>query len=219
MVEILVGIVIGIATNLAAWWFLFHLIVPKLTFSVSISKIPAPKNENERSGFKYRIKIQNSGKRGVIDVDVMARLRIRGISNISKTNWHVINMPISSEGKVYKIPRILSIKNKSAHTHTLKLLINNVPEIQHNLIYPKKIRDKAKKHTLVLEDLLSLGTESNIQIIAFGYDEFSGTRKIFVSKRYILNDIKVGSFYSKGLEVNVVRHEEAEFNGDDDKDG
>ena len=40
-----------------------------------------------------------------------------------------------------------------------------------------------------------------LELIAFGFDSFSGARKMFRSKRYTLADIKDGGFSKVGLGV------------------
>ena len=49
--------------------------------------------------------------------------------------------------------------------------------------------------------MLTLGAQTTLDTEAFGYDEFSGTRRLFLSKDYTVNDIKVGPFDQGGLTV------------------
>jgi hypothetical protein len=221
MAEFLFGFVLGIATNLLSWWILSHLIVPRISFSPQISKTRTHKTQGDQSGYKYRVKIENSGRRAAIDVEIIARLRVKGIGGFPKTNWHIVNIPLSTHGdKSYRIPRILPVKKGLARRHTLRLLINEVEEFRTSLIYPEAIRKKAEEGTLLLEDLLTLGSAANLQILVFAYDEFSGARKLFVSKRYTCGDIKEGPFDRKGLEVKELPtkeqgNEEADLEEDD----
>lgn len=200
-IDFLFGIIVGIGTNLLSWWILFHLIVPKTSFSPDISKVSINQSKGDMSGYKYRIKIENSGRRAIIDVRITARLRIRGIGSFPQTNWHIVNIPLSSDGDSYEIPRLLPIRKGMTRRHTLRLLINNANDFQTNSIYPESIRKKAKNSELLLDDLLKLGNKANLQVLAFGYDEFSGTRKLFVSKSYSLADIKEGPFDSMSLNI------------------
>lgn len=48
-----------------------------------------------------------------------------------------------------------------------------------------------------IEDLLSLDNNVKLVVQLFGYDEFSGARKMFISKPYTLKDIKHGTFDHK----------------------
>jgi hypothetical protein len=54
-----------------------------------------------------------------------------------------------------------------------------------------------------LEDLLRLGDRAYIEVQAFGYDEFSGTRKLFQSDRLTKQDIHEGVFSKDSLSVKV----------------
>jgi len=192
--SILIGLFIGVGTNLIAWWILFHYIVPKIHFSPSISKIPTKDN---KLGYKYRIKIQNSGKRSIIDVELRARLKIKGILD-NPQHWRLVGIPLSKNMIVNNFPIIKPAKQKTSG-FAIQIYINDVDEFSELSIYPEDIRKKSKEGSLLLEDLLSIGSETNLQIFVFGYDEFSGSRKYFESIFYTINDIKEGPF--DGLKI------------------
>ena len=69
--------------------------------------------------------------------------------------------------------------------------------------YPEEVRQKFQEKSLLLEDVLLLGHDTKLRVVVFGYDSFSGARRIFESRLYGLNDIKEGRF--KGLQI-VVEH-------------
>lgn len=192
--SILIGLFIGVGTNLIAWWILFHYIVPKIHFSPSISKIPTKDN---KLGYKYRIKIQNSGKRSIIDVELRARLSIQGLLD-NPQHWNLVSIPLSRNTIVNKFPIIKPAKTKTSGW-AIQIYINNVEEISQLSIYSEDIIKKSKEESLLLEDIMSIGSETSLQIFAFGYDEFSGSRKYFESKSYTINDIKEGPF--DGLKI------------------
>jgi len=219
MDEFLFGFVLGIATNLLSWWILSHVVVPQISFSPQISKTCAHKTPCDQSGYKYRVKLENSGRRAAIDVEIAARLRVKGMGAFAKTNWLIVNIPLSTHGNSYRIPRILPVKESLARRHTLRLLINEAEEFR-SPTYPEAIRKKAEERTLLLEDLLTLGSAATLQIVVFAYDEFSGARKLFVSKEYTCSDIKEGPFLRKGLEVKELptkeQRDESGLEEDDD---
>lgn len=192
--SILIGLFIGIGTNLIAWWILFHYIIPKIHFSRSISKIPTKDN---KLGYKYRIKIQNSGKRSIIDVEFRARLSIKGLLD-NPQHWRLVSIPLSGNTIVNKFPIMKPAKQKTSGW-AIQIYLNNLDEFSQSEIYPEDIRKKAKEKSLSLEDVMSMGIETNLQIFAFGYDEFSGSRKYFESESYTINDIKEGPF--DGLKI------------------
>lgn len=72
---------------------MFKILVPKIEFSDQISKLKC--NENN-SGFKYRFKFENAGKRDIIDVQILIRLRIEGLRKENPRNWEVVYTPTST---------------------------------------------------------------------------------------------------------------------------
>jgi hypothetical protein len=196
----ILGFAAGLTINLLSWWILFRYIVPRIDFSSAISKLPDPLGENDRSGFRYRIKLQNGGRRGIIDVELAATLRIEGLAE--GVNIEIIQIPWSPDReKRAHIVRLPPAKPGIKAARVLRLFINSVEQFHTRQIYPENIRRKAEQRALTLEDLLALGTRAWLQISAFGYDEFSGARKLFVSKSYTLSDIKAGQFQLRGLDV------------------
>ena len=47
-----------------------------------------------------------------------------------------------------------------------------------------------KNGKLTLEDILDLGSSAFIRVYIFGYDKFSGSRRVFLSKKYFLEDVR-----------------------------
>ena len=175
----LVGIPLGILTSLVAWWVLFHRIVPKIEFSPDISKFYF-----QNLGMKYRIKFRNSGRRGIIDMEVFPILRIRGLNHQLPDNLFNIRLNTSLINN-----RISNLKENRVIT----LLPENTPKFGEN-IFPEYIREKYQSKELNLEDLFKIRNDVKLVIEVFGYDEFSGARKLFSSKPYTIKDIQYGTF-------------------------
>jgi hypothetical protein len=55
--------------------------------------------------------------------------------------------------------------------------------------------------TLQLEDLLDIGSEADLQVFIFGYEGVTGTRKLFESPKYTIDNIKNGGFDPFGVDV------------------
>ena len=198
--SISIGFLFGIIASLLAWWFQSHLIVPNIQFSPFIGKIPSVEN---KSGYKYRIKLENSGKRSVIDIEIMARLRIKGLGDFPN-NWRINYIPLEGLGITYRIP-VITRKNEKKSGHIITFDVNEVVEFKKLERYPASIKRKAKENTLLLEDVLNLGSEANVRIEAFGFDEFSGARKFFKSKFYTIHDIREGRFHN-GLDIKKLNN-------------
>lgn len=161
------------------------MIVPKIEFANDISKLPD--NEGGAS-WRYRIKFKNTGSRALVDVQVIARLSIKGLTH--PKNWTNITLPVnwSGESKV-EVPRLSKKNNR-----IIRLFISHSHVLRKSPTFPPEIRNKANNEQLLLEDIYLLGADTKLVIWVFGYDEFSGSRKLFRSPDYFLANIKEGHF-------------------------
>jgi len=185
---LIVGVLIGIITSFAAWWILFRYFTPRLLFSYEISKIAA---SGTNTNSTYCMKLVNSGRRQIIDLEMVARLRIRGVDSRAPKNWHIVELKINRN----KIPKV-----KPGGDATILVYPIDLVEFQ-RMIFPDEIQLNAPKPDLSLEDLLGLGTAAELRLMAFGYDGFSGARRYFESHDYNADSIKGGFFEFEGLHV------------------
>jgi len=202
MSQFILGFLVAVVTNIFSWWILARYLVPSIDFSHSISKRPRVKTKRDAAPFGYWVKMENRGRRSVIDLELIVRLRINWPSDYLPNTWTTFNVPLSeSGGDTYRIPRILPVSKGKHVRHNIRLFVNDLNEFRDKPFYPRHIKLKAKKRALLLEDIMSLGPTPTLQVLAFGYDEFSGARKLFMSNLYTLDDIKEGLFCSDSLEV------------------
>lgn len=198
-----IGLVLGLGTSFFSWWVLFHKIVPKIEFCPYISKIPRGKD----GGFSYRIKFKNTGKRAIIDVQCTARLVVDWEG--TKKNWTVAYIPLNSSGdRKTELPKV-----GKGGSRVLYFYLKDITTFKISHKYPDEFREKASENTITLEDILALGEKSEIKIYVTGYDEFSGSKKVFESKYFSVSDIKNGVF--KDLDVvseHSCREEQSENN-------
>jgi hypothetical protein len=203
VINIIIGVFVGIFTNLLAWWILFHGLSPSLRFSPSINKNSRNPTPGNKTKYIYRIRLENIGCRNIIDLEIMARLRLKGMESYPKDLSQIVYIPLGSNGEtVHKIPYILPAK-KNGSKPILILHVEIQEEFKNPNNYPKNIVNKAKIKTLLLEDVLRLGKNSYLQVIGFGYDEFSGSRKIFKSRKYTLKDVQYGGFAQNEKDVRL----------------
>ncbi len=179
------GLIIGFVTSFISWCILFHGIVPKIQYSKKISKFSRPTN----AGIRYRIKFQNSGWRDVIDINLIGILSIEGLDRKLPHNTFTFHIPIGASN-IPNLPR--------SRSGVQRFLLDKVDDIS---LFPPNIRDKFQNQTLQLEDLLSLGTHASIKVHALGYDSFSGSRKLFTSPSYTLDDIGDGPYEKDSLKL------------------
>jgi hypothetical protein len=165
-----------------AWWILFHRIIPQVEFSPNISKY-----DFNEIGRRYRIKIRNAGKRGIIDLEVFPILKIRGLNPELPDNWLLITLNTSLNN--YHIANL-------KENRIISLFPENIDKFASNS-FPANIRDKYQNKELTLEDLMSLNNDVKLVVLIYGYDEFSGARRLFESRPYYRKDIKYGTFDHK----------------------
>ncbi len=86
-----------------------------MRFSDYISKTEYPKIGRDKSGFRYSVKFENSGRRTIIDLEVMARLSIPNlIPNRKRT--HVFLVPLNPDGNLsFRWPESLPLGKTDNH--------------------------------------------------------------------------------------------------------
>lgn len=196
--QLLIGIIIGIITggisSYGVWYYVVHILVPKIKFSDHISKTIGS-NGNP----VYKIKFENCGKRKAIDLQINTRFRVKGLVTNAPHIWKVAYIPYSHDRRE-QIPFLSPVEKKqNAMRETIPLLLNEAAFNQN--IYPEEIRDAYNNQSLTLENLFAMGTIQKLQVNVFCFDEFSGSRKLFTSKVYSLDDIKSGPFERTSLKI------------------
>ena len=173
MLEIAAGFLLGIVASVSVWYVLEHLLVPRVEFLPAIYR---SKTQENPSGYKYRVKFRNIGRREILDFELFAKLRLRGVS--STANWRAVYIPIDDS----RIPRIPSHR-KSGKRLAVQLLVSEIPDHAAAFL-PSELKSARDNGSLTLENLMAFGNEGTLEIVGFGYDAFSGTRKVFQSKVY-----------------------------------
>jgi hypothetical protein len=273
----IIAFVLGIIGSFIFWWIMVH-ITPKVKFEEYISKRRASNGETP-SGVKYLIQFWNSGWRDIIDVEISARLVIKGIRRSYPRNWSSYSIPLGYEKKpqMYRWPikkkfaewpilknfrksrirrklRKISIsviriyressiarklqncpllkrleekrnlRKKSSPKHQTRLDVHKIEELQeadYRSFIDRMLREKQeisqeledfgildavhlRENPNLLEHLMKLRRFAYLEISIFGYDKFSGTRKLFVTT-YELKDIKKADFYGNEHEVDEIK--------------
>jgi len=170
---ILGSLMIGVISSFIVWWFLNHLLVPNIIFPSIISKVKL----KDSVGYKYRIGFWNIGFRDVIDAEIIFELTAKALDKEIQTNTSHIRFNMNK-------PNIPIIKKKKDRW-SLKIDTQNLPtqldDYKDNFVLEKFLEEKNAK----------------VHVIIFGYDRYSGSRKVFESKRYTHKDIKEDIFHKK----------------------
>ncbi len=193
LINQLVGLLLGIGGSLIAWWILFHAITPELIFSKQISRI---KVDDEPGGIAYRVKFENAGRRSIIDLSIVAKLRIPGLNPQRPSSFETTYLPVSFLGQFPYVPSTRLRGNR----HLIRIRVKKEGEFE-RAVYPTEIKDMAKKGELTLDDLLLINSQATVQLIAMGYDAFSGARKYFLSHEYTAADIISKPFKKNSIDI------------------
>ncbi len=181
----LLGIPTGVLASIAGWAILFRAIVPRLSFSPVISKV---ERREQPLHFEYRVKLLNSGRRGVLDLRISVRLFLRISAHADVTTVTEFAL---SKNSIPRLPR-------ESRAQIISLDVDRTEPFA-DFPFPKEIRDKYSSGDLALEDVMRLDPNARIKVLIFGYDEFSGARRLMESQYYSLEDVVVGPFERNSL--------------------
>lgn len=183
--EQLVGFVLGIIGSLLTWWIFARWLVPKVRFEDVILIRPSP----DGSGVpRFMIKFYNDGRRDLIDVSITAILQIQTRKGSDK-HWANCRLAFHRDGSIqHGIPLVPRGASR---------LVTLYPRYSQQLRFEQRFsahcHAKFDAGTLDLRDVLIDGAdrelEVRLRIFLFGFDSFSGARKLYPSKFYTRADL------------------------------
>lgn len=192
LLQYILGIILGVGSSLVAWWVLFHCITPNIRFADGVSKTESSESP---CGFVYRVKFENAGRRTIVDLEISACLSIVGLRADRPRNREETYLPVSFQGKI----PVFGPAKKTGHRALIRVWPQKREEFGRS-VYPEQIRHKSEQDTIMFDDLLGLGTDAWLELTVTGYDEFSGARKVFVSRGFRKKDIIPYPFVRESLE-------------------
>jgi hypothetical protein len=193
------GFILGLLGSFIFWWLFAHLLVPKVRFADEIRVVD---RRDGKPGQRYLIKFWNVGSRHLIDVQVIANVSIQTKVG-GKNSWSTSRIAFHQDGSIdHQMTAIPSGANRVCALHAACSA-----RIANNAWFSERVRDKCKDGTLGISELLSDGEsrdlEVKIRISLFGYDKFSGTRKLFQSKNYYSSDLDFSRVADADIEMSA----------------
>jgi len=194
---LVLGSLLGGGASFLVWWVVTHLLVPSLSYSKAISRITITVDREER--VQYRIKLANRGKRNIIDVELFVRLYLHvspGTRTITVVNVKLSQprLPLMPYGGLMKIIKLLPERTEAFSKHP----------------FPEHVWASYATGSLSLEEVLALDARARIQILGFGYDSFSGSRRLW-QQEYKASDVHERLFKSGSLELKEATNTEPEI--------
>lgn len=176
--EVALSFIFGVISSAVVWYVVTHVMKPALTFSEKLVRI------DYKDKPRYTVRIFNAGRREVIDVRPIIRLRIKGLlPDIS--HWKNIDLELD-EAKCANIP-----KKKHGHLDSRGFWFFPGDTEEFSAAYfPDTIKKKKEEGLLTLEDILETGDNAYIIVYVFCYDAWSGVRKLYISNEYRRKNIE-----------------------------
>ncbi len=178
---LLLGALAGVFFSYLWWWYQTHKLVPKISFSPEMAEY----NLDSKNRL-FLCKFQNSGKRDIVDLEVIVRIGIKEYMGASGWAFHTVVSNAS------RIPRLSQGKMRRVRCHDTRVPVKYIDE-------PSVSLKSAINNCKDLKCILNLGTDATVRVHVFGFDAFSGSRKEYASPKYRIGDIRKGTF--EGLNV------------------
>src|SRR3954470_3838629 len=181
----LVGCLLGIAGSILTWWIFAHWLVPNLRFEEKVLIRPSRTGQ----GWRYFVKVSNRGRRDLIDVTFSAIASIQTRANSDK-HWASCHLAFHQTGETeHHVPllpvgrnRLLTLR--PAHSDQLLFEGTFSSDVHAG------VRDRSLNLPQLLGDGESRGLRVKVRVYVFGYDRFSGARKLFQSPEYETGDLQ-----------------------------
>lgn len=184
--DLLLGFVLGLAGSFLYWWVFSHIIVPKVEFSPTILRRPGKRDPNIP---RYLIKFWNRGRRKIIDISIVATVSIQTKPQ-SDSSWSISRLAFHRDGFLdHSIAMLPPGANR-----LIVVLPSYSDRITFDGNFSEDVRNAVLNRNLDLLSLLNDGNDRNlvvrVRVHLFGYDSFSGARKLFSSKFYTAADVE-----------------------------
>jgi len=168
------SLVLGALGSYVVWWLLNHKWLPTVRFGAEICRYSVGQEQA-----LYVCAFENSGRRKMVDVEVMTRVGVKKFND--------------SDSWIY-----FSIKSNASQVPVIepgrRALVRVFDERQQPAYIdepPPSLRAKLDS-CRTLEDIFMLSAAVEVRLHVFGYDSFSGVRHHFESPSYSRNDIRSG---------------------------
>lgn len=195
MSPITVGVVSGVVSALAVWWFWTHYMSPKINISEKIGK-DEDKQRNRGCGFAYTIKWENARKRPMEDVRMEGNVFIPRL--LGKVRNKIVPIPLSVD-KILRFPPASS-RIKPNRIIVLELDDEDCVQEFSSGIYPDYLRDLAGRRELSLEAILRVEKNCRFRFYIRSVDSVSRTARVFW-RQYYLEDIVRGRFEPRSVKM------------------
>lgn len=186
--SIITGFLCGLLSSIIVSFVWYKLLVPHIKFT---NKICRYKSTSKDDVYTYKIKFRNIGKRSIFELKLYCVLYLQ---NLKSQNYiHTVYLNLSYDFK----PVFKSRGKKAVNPDGLVRICLNDTNTRNEFIrplYSAEIQYKAFSGKLTIEDLLKINDNAYIIFYIIGFDAFSGSKRLFESKKYTIDDIHIGKY-------------------------
>lgn len=191
MLAHIVTFVLGVVASVLVWLFTTKFSQVKIVFP---QEIFGDTHFHDNSMYHYNIEVTNVGRRELIDLHMQAKITIGGADkrNPGLRNFALLNLDYFCNYPSLPYKGAQDKAGPQICTGRLIYAINMEGAYYEfaKIFYDEDIRKKAKAKTLELNDVFNTYPDAAIQFYLFGYDAFTGARKMYKSKYYCKSDIR-----------------------------
>lgn len=186
------------------WRLSFKYSNIEIIFSDKLEKRKDVRDGKENQ-YRYRVRISNVGKRDLFEVYLIAKMTVK--TNDGRTN--TTYFPVGEESTIPVLVKRFDRKKRNEFKEFYKetgirrrntvysygLYINEMAYNEYSKnFYEESIIEKARKKTLVIDDIFQVYPGASLTIFVFGNDSVTGARRKYQSKEYTAKDIVKGRF-------------------------
>ncbi len=178
--SVVAGLPVGLLTSL----LLLHGVRPKLRWREEIECRPTTDGQPED---EYAVSFRNAGWRAATDVQVYARMRVRGLRGAKR--WLVFEVPTNNRVIPYVEPSKRPFRRERGRRRVLVLQLRDVR--QGDLLrLPVEVADGIRSGALAIPHVLALGLESELLLDVICSDALSGARHVSSARPLTAGDIR-----------------------------
>lgn len=191
IVDVLLGVAIGVVGSFVAWLISFRLIAPSIAISPEISRLAPPAGYG--SQHLYRVKVRNRRRwRRAIDLEFSCAFVLSGIYEGRPDNLGSFPVPLDELAS----PRLLPRSNRIAW-----IRLHEALELQERL--PPALQALFDNGSIRLEELLSLPS-AQIRFFVRCNDSFSGAPRL-EERSYKAGCVALGPFAKDSVNIDEMR--------------
>ena len=187
IMEISIGVMIGVIATLVTLLLFHWIIAPKVSFSTDIRAVWLKISKRP----SYSIKMRKHGVVDLIDTQIRCTLFVRDVEKKGATLWNFYRIPTSHSDS-------LIAPNGTRIIH-LNLNDANVANIDNFTYFKRHLKIGRPDVGVRFEDFFMSYNEVFIRVDVLGHDRVTGVKKLYMSEKYRFFTLRTGQW--KGMET------------------